>query len=158
MFTLSRRSASARALVAVFALLATTRALVAPPCEHHAGAGAFAPGELSPTKPLRVQGAGDAHAAHGPSAPGQRAHAHVAPTEAERSALTDHEGRNAPSHAAHCTCVGACAARAPISSAPVRGVEAIVTESRGEARLTTLVARIPDRAPFALPWSTAPPA
>ena len=110
-----------------------TRALAAPPCEHHAG--------MVPTPATALE-----HGAHGEAHAAEHAE-HHAPTDGPHDA-----------DAGACECIGHCASG---TAATAPGAQFRLTVTVGEqrtARIATATARIADRVPFALPWATAPPA
>ncbi len=116
-----------RLLVAVVALLAMTRGLAAPPCEHHSGVGATqttanAPADLAD------------HSHHG-----------------------DKHGDGNDDRTDRCQCIGDCAAGvAAVTPRPTVGPASVVAPV-AVARPQRITTRIAGRARFALPFSTAPP-
>lgn len=141
-----------RSLGAIITLLVVMRALVAPPCEHHAMAHAQGPTSITGAAAHSEHNADNAtnsHASHDSHNPGA-----AQPSEPLEPS---HSNSDSSSHSEGCTCIGNCTTGTPtFLPAPAVSISAAAPSALNPAPEVAVI-RIADRSPHALPWATAPP-
>lgn len=136
-----RTSPLQKSLSALITLVVVMRALLAPPCEHHAMPSVIAAGHYN------------AHGDHTGS--------HGTPSNTHNQAQHGSDGKapaDTPAHEDGCTCIGNCTTGAPTFLPTPQVSLAHTTETAASTVPVEVVHRIADRTPSALPWATAPPA